>query len=164
VDEDLRFEDGPGAPRPATVVNRWLRELPSSGCPAPTTGPAVAALTEEGMRVMAAARTITPQLKETGAITASVDLSTAGGPGRLVDAALTELRDIDRLVNNVARHVHHRRGGPRPRGLLRLSWPQREGPPPPRGARPWLPHEMPKPFYGRGPLRSATCARTTRAD
>ena len=35
IDDDLRFEDGPGAPRPATVVNRWLRELPPSGCPAP---------------------------------------------------------------------------------------------------------------------------------
>lgn len=36
VDEDLRFEDGPGAPRPSTVVNQWLRELPASGCPAPS--------------------------------------------------------------------------------------------------------------------------------
>ena len=35
VDDDLRLEDGPGAPRPATVVNRWLRELPVSGAPAP---------------------------------------------------------------------------------------------------------------------------------
>lgn len=34
IDDDLRFEDGPAAPRPATVVNRWLRELPSSGAPA----------------------------------------------------------------------------------------------------------------------------------
>jgi hypothetical protein len=31
VDDDLRFEDGPGATRPAAVVNRWLRELPASG-------------------------------------------------------------------------------------------------------------------------------------
>jgi site-specific recombinase XerD len=36
IDDDLRLEDGPAAPRPATVVNRWLRELPSSGCPAPS--------------------------------------------------------------------------------------------------------------------------------
>ena len=35
VDDDLLFEDGPAAPRPAAVVNRWLRELPASGCPAP---------------------------------------------------------------------------------------------------------------------------------
>jgi hypothetical protein len=35
VDDDLLFEDGPAAPRPPAVVNRWLRELPSSGCPSP---------------------------------------------------------------------------------------------------------------------------------
>ena len=33
VDDDLRFEDD-GGPRPAVAVNRWLRELPSSGAPA----------------------------------------------------------------------------------------------------------------------------------
>ena len=31
VDDDLRLEDGPGAPRPAAAVNRWLRGLPTSG-------------------------------------------------------------------------------------------------------------------------------------
>jgi len=36
VDDDLRFEDGPAALRPAAVVNRWLRELPASGAPAPS--------------------------------------------------------------------------------------------------------------------------------
>jgi hypothetical protein len=35
IDDDLRFEDGPGAPRPSVAVNRWLRELPSSGAPSP---------------------------------------------------------------------------------------------------------------------------------
>lgn len=35
VDDDLRFEDGPTAARPAVVVNRWLRELPASGVPSP---------------------------------------------------------------------------------------------------------------------------------
>ena len=35
VDDDLLFEDGPGAPRPSVAVNRWLRELPSSGAPSP---------------------------------------------------------------------------------------------------------------------------------
>jgi integrase len=35
VDDDLLLEDGPAAPRPAAIVNRWLRELPSSGAPAP---------------------------------------------------------------------------------------------------------------------------------
>ncbi|MCY0925074.1 hypothetical protein OTB20_02415 [Streptomyces sp. H27-H1] len=34
VDDDLRFEDENG-PRPATFVNRWLRELPISGEPLP---------------------------------------------------------------------------------------------------------------------------------
>jgi hypothetical protein len=38
VDDDLLFEDGPSAPRPASVVNRWLRELPASGAPAPWAG------------------------------------------------------------------------------------------------------------------------------
>jgi hypothetical protein len=36
VDEDLRFEDATGL-RPAAVMNRWLRELPVSGAPAPKT-------------------------------------------------------------------------------------------------------------------------------
>ena len=35
VDDDLLFEDGLASPRPVAVVNRWLRELPASGCPAP---------------------------------------------------------------------------------------------------------------------------------
>ncbi len=61
----------------------------------------VAALTGEGMRVMAAARTVTPELEKTGALTTEVDLSTADGPGRLIEAALAGLGDIDLLVNNV---------------------------------------------------------------
>jgi site-specific recombinase XerD len=32
VDDDLQFEDSAGQARPAAVVNRWLRELPVSGC------------------------------------------------------------------------------------------------------------------------------------
>jgi site-specific recombinase XerD len=36
-DDDLRFEDGPGRPRVTVAVNRWLRELPCSGAPAPRT-------------------------------------------------------------------------------------------------------------------------------
>jgi integrase len=35
VDDDLLFEDQPARPRPTIAVNQWLRELPSSGCPAP---------------------------------------------------------------------------------------------------------------------------------
>jgi NAD(P)-dependent dehydrogenase (short-subunit alcohol dehydrogenase family) len=59
------------------------------------------ALTAERMRVVAAARTITPELKDTGAIALAVDLSAVDGPGRLIDAATAELGDIDLLVNNV---------------------------------------------------------------
>jgi len=36
VDDDLLFDDGDGA-RPSVAVNRWLRELPTSGAPAPGT-------------------------------------------------------------------------------------------------------------------------------
>jgi len=36
IDEDLRFEDEHG-PRPVTVINRWLRELPVSGAASPRT-------------------------------------------------------------------------------------------------------------------------------
>ncbi|MGN9841930.1 SDR family NAD(P)-dependent oxidoreductase [Nonomuraea sp. H19] len=61
----------------------------------------VRALAGEGMRVVAAARTISPELKETGAITVAADLSTAHGPAELIDRALAELGEIDLLVNNV---------------------------------------------------------------
>lgn len=61
----------------------------------------VAALVGEGMRVVAGARTITPELKETGAVAVAIDLSTADGPGRLIETAVAELGDIDLLVNNV---------------------------------------------------------------
>ncbi|WP_049570093.1 SDR family NAD(P)-dependent oxidoreductase [Nonomuraea sp. SBT364] len=61
----------------------------------------VKALREEGMTVVAGARTLTPELKETGASGVSVDLSTPDGPGELVERALAELGEIDLLVNNV---------------------------------------------------------------
>ena len=61
----------------------------------------VRALTVEGVRVIGAARTITPALKESGARTVSADLSTAEGVSAVIDTALTELGDIDLLVNNV---------------------------------------------------------------
>jgi site-specific recombinase XerD len=38
IDDDLVMED-PSGPRPAALVNRWLRELPSSGCSAPSSWP-----------------------------------------------------------------------------------------------------------------------------
>ncbi|WP_030559257.1 SDR family NAD(P)-dependent oxidoreductase [Streptomyces aureocirculatus] len=61
----------------------------------------VSALVSEGMRVVAAARTITPELKATGAIGVSVDLSEADAPARLVAQAEAELGGLDLLVNNV---------------------------------------------------------------
>ncbi|MBX6386691.1 MAG: SDR family oxidoreductase [Microbispora sp.] len=62
----------------------------------------VAALAAEGVRVVAAARNITAELKETGAIAVPVDLSTPDGPAHLVERAVAELgEDLDLLVNNV---------------------------------------------------------------
>ena len=53
VDDDLRFEDGPGAPRPAMVVNQWLRELPASGAPAPGTWKSYARAVKEWAEFLA---------------------------------------------------------------------------------------------------------------
>ncbi|MFM9609342.1 SDR family NAD(P)-dependent oxidoreductase [Streptomyces niveiscabiei] len=61
----------------------------------------VRTLIGEGVRVVGAARAITPELKETGAITVTADLSTADGVTSLIDSALAELGGIDLLVNNV---------------------------------------------------------------
>ncbi|MET8978358.1 oxidoreductase [Streptomyces sp. NPDC004539] len=61
----------------------------------------VRTLVGEGVRVVGAARTITPELKETGALTVAADLSTADGVTALIDTALAELGGIDLLVNNV---------------------------------------------------------------
>jgi site-specific recombinase XerD len=52
VDDDLGFEDGATAPRPTTVVNRWLRELPASGCPAPGSWESYARVLLEWMRFL----------------------------------------------------------------------------------------------------------------
>jgi NAD(P)-dependent dehydrogenase (short-subunit alcohol dehydrogenase family) len=61
----------------------------------------VRTLIDEGVRVVGAARTITPELKETGAHAVPADLSTADGVSALMDIALAELGGIDLLVNNV---------------------------------------------------------------
>jgi len=53
IDDDLRFEDGPAAPRPATAVNRWLRELPSSGAPAASSWESYARVVREWMEFLA---------------------------------------------------------------------------------------------------------------
>jgi integrase len=52
VDDDLLLEDGPGAPRPVVAVNRWLRELPASGAPAPATWEAYARAVREWMEFL----------------------------------------------------------------------------------------------------------------
>ncbi|WTW93752.1 SDR family oxidoreductase [Streptomycetaceae bacterium NBC_01309] len=61
------------------------------------------ALADEGMRVVAAARTITPELKATGATCISVDLTAPDGPARLVAETAAALGGpgLDLLVNNV---------------------------------------------------------------
>ena len=53
VDADLRFEDGPGAPRPTTIVNRWLRMLPACGAPAASSWASYARVVKEWMEFLA---------------------------------------------------------------------------------------------------------------
>jgi integrase len=53
VDDDLRFEDGVGQPRPTAVVNQWLRELPASGCPSPGSWVAYARALRDWMTFLA---------------------------------------------------------------------------------------------------------------
>src|SRR6266568_5048985 len=53
IDDDLLFEDGPGARRPIVAVNRWLRELPVSGAPAPSTWETYARIVREWMEFLA---------------------------------------------------------------------------------------------------------------
>ncbi|MFE3907810.1 hypothetical protein ACFXPY_48365 [Streptomyces sp. NPDC059153] len=53
VDDDLRFENGPAAPRPTAVVNQWLRELPASGAPAPSSWENYARVVKEWMEFLA---------------------------------------------------------------------------------------------------------------
>ncbi|MGW2630271.1 oxidoreductase [Streptomyces chattanoogensis] len=61
----------------------------------------VRTLIDEGVRVVGAARTITPELKESGALPVSADLGTADGVTTLMESAFAELGGIDLLVNNV---------------------------------------------------------------
>ncbi|MFJ4163948.1 oxidoreductase [Microbacterium sp. NPDC089698] len=61
----------------------------------------VRTLIEEGANVVGASRSITPELRETGAIVVAADLSTAEGVDSLIATALSEQGGIDLLVNNV---------------------------------------------------------------
>ncbi|TCO48197.1 NAD(P)-dependent dehydrogenase (short-subunit alcohol dehydrogenase family) [Kribbella antiqua] len=59
------------------------------------------ALAAEGVRVVGASRTITPELEKVAASTVAVDLSTRAGAEQLVEHAIAELGGVDFLVNNV---------------------------------------------------------------
>jgi len=59
------------------------------------------ALTKEGVRVVGAARAVTPELDESAAVAVPADLSTREGTEAVVAAAMTKLGGIDILVNNV---------------------------------------------------------------
>ncbi|MFE4823548.1 SDR family NAD(P)-dependent oxidoreductase [Streptomyces sp. NPDC056704] len=61
----------------------------------------VKGLVAEGVRVVGVARSVTPELKDAGAIPVAADLGTAEGVSVAFDAAATELGGIDLLVNNV---------------------------------------------------------------
>ncbi|WP_330183144.1 SDR family oxidoreductase [Nocardia sp. NBC_01503] len=58
-------------------------------------------LAAEGVRLVGAARTITPELEKVAAAAISVDLSSTEGAQRLVAESLAELGGIDILINNV---------------------------------------------------------------
>ena len=53
IDEDLAFEDGPGAVRPTVALNQWLRELPARGAPAPNTWVTYARVVKEWTEFLA---------------------------------------------------------------------------------------------------------------
>ncbi|MBA3908119.1 MAG: SDR family oxidoreductase [Pseudonocardiales bacterium] len=59
------------------------------------------ALTQEGVRVVGAARTLSPELKEWAAVAVSADLSTREGAEAVVAEAMSALGGVDILVNNV---------------------------------------------------------------
>lgn len=59
------------------------------------------ALSLEGVRVVGAARTVTPSLRAASAIAVSADLATPEGARSVVDAVLAVAGGVDILVNNV---------------------------------------------------------------
>ncbi len=71
----------------------------------------VKALTAEGARVVAAARTTSKELAATGATVVHADLSTLEGVHTAVDGAQDAVGDLDVLVNNVGGAVGDMAGG-----------------------------------------------------
>ncbi|WP_193103760.1 SDR family oxidoreductase [Brachybacterium sp. FME24] len=61
----------------------------------------VRVLQEEGVTVVTASRTVTPELAETGAVSLIGDLSQPDVPARIVAEALEAVGTLDILVNNV---------------------------------------------------------------
>lgn len=59
------------------------------------------ALTREGVRVVGAARTITPELEASSVAAVAADLSTPEGARSVIEAAITGSGGVDILVNNV---------------------------------------------------------------
>jgi NAD(P)-dependent dehydrogenase (short-subunit alcohol dehydrogenase family) len=59
------------------------------------------ALAAEGVRVVGASRTVTPELEKVAAATVSADLSTREGAEGIAEAAVKAVGGIDFLVNNV---------------------------------------------------------------
>lgn len=58
-------------------------------------------LVDEGVRVLGAARTVTPELARQGVTTVCVDLTTSDAPARLASSAVATLGSVDLLVNNL---------------------------------------------------------------
>ncbi|HEY0814211.1 MAG TPA: SDR family NAD(P)-dependent oxidoreductase, partial [Pseudonocardia sp.] len=59
------------------------------------------ALANEGVRVVGAARTLSPELKQFAAVAVSADLSTREGAEAVVAEAVSALGGVDIVVNNV---------------------------------------------------------------
>jgi putative oxidoreductase len=59
------------------------------------------ALAAEGAHVVAAARTVTEEMRDAAARSYAVDLATANGPRELVERTLADSGQVDVLVNNV---------------------------------------------------------------
>jgi NAD(P)-dependent dehydrogenase (short-subunit alcohol dehydrogenase family) len=71
----------------------------------------VKALTAEGVKVVGAARTTTPELASSGAIVVNADLSTLDGVRAAVEGAQNAVGDLNILVNNVGGAVGNMIGG-----------------------------------------------------